>query len=128
MDTEQIIERLTVYSNGLFVKEGGMTVPAPPAVLAQNLLLIRGLLIRLVDKVADAEYEYRTSKAKAFDALIKEGTKKSPAFDLLEVDEDLIQKKVATERVRNFMRYIDGLCTSIQSVLKVQTASDKNQY
>jgi hypothetical protein len=128
MDTEQIIKQLDTFQVRLFRKENGMVVPNTPPVIADTLLLIRGLLIQLVDKVADAEYDYRTSKAKAFDKLIKEGTKRSPAFDLIEMDTELIEKKIATERLRNYMKYVDGLCTSIQSVLKVQAGSEKNNY
>ena len=128
MQADQIIEQLDKFQVRLFVRHDGMVVPADPVTLSENLLLIRGLLIQLVDKVADAELDYRKSKAAAFDKLIKEGVKKSPAFDLLDVTPDLIDKKIATERLRNYMKYTDGLCTSIQSVLRVQSASEKNQY
>jgi len=128
VQADQIIEQLDKFQVRLFVRHDGMVVPADPVTLSENLLLIRGLLIQLVDKVADAELDYRKSKAAAFDKLIKEGVKKSPAFDLLDVTPDLIDKKIATERLRNYMKYTDGLCTSIQSVLRVQSASEKNQY
>lgn len=103
-------------------------VPADPVTLAENLLLIRGLLIQLVDKVADAELDYRRSKAARFDRFLKDGMKRSPGIEQLDLEPDLIDKKIATERLRNYMKYVDGLCTSIQSVLKVQAGSDKNQY
>jgi predicted nucleic-acid-binding protein len=128
MDTEQIIKQLDTFQVRLFQRQNGTVVPAAPNVLSDTLLLIRGLLVQLVDKVADAELDYRRSKASRFDELMKEGTKRSPAFDLLEMDKDLIEKKIATERLRNYMKYVDGLCTSVQSVLKVQSTSEKNQY
>lgn len=128
METDKIIEQLDKFQVRLFVRHENLIVPADPVTLSENLLLIRGLLIQLVDKVADAELDYRKTKAIAFDKLIKEGNKKSPAFDLLEMQPDLIDKKIATERIKNYMRYVDGLCTSIQSVLKVQSSSEKNQY
>jgi hypothetical protein len=128
MDSDQIITQLDKFQVRLFRREDGNVVPADPVVLAENLLLIRGLLIQLVDKVADAELDYRKSKASRFDELIKDGIKKSPAFDLLEMETDLIDKKIATERLRNYAKYVDGLCTSIQSVLRVQSSSDRNQY
>lgn len=128
VQTDKIIEQLDKFQVRLFVRHENMVVPADPVTLSENLLLIRGLLIQLVDKVADAELDYRKTKASRFDTFIKEGTKRSPAFDLLEMEQDLIDKKIATERIRNYMKYTDGLCTSIQSVLKVQSSSEKNQY
>lgn len=128
MNTEEIIAQLDKFQVKLFVRRDGQVEPADPTTLANNLLLIRGLLIQLVEKVADAELDYRKAKAARFDRFIKEGMKKSPAMDMLEMEQDLIEKKISTERVRNYMKYVDGLCTSIQSVLKVQAGSEKNQY
>jgi hypothetical protein len=128
MDTEQIIKQLDSFQVKLFVRNGGEVLPADPVTLSNNLLLIRGLLIQLVEKVYDAELDYRKSKAARFDRFLKEGTKRSPAMDMLDMEPDLIDKKLSTERVRNYMKYVDGLCTSIQSVLKVQAGSEKNQY
>jgi len=128
METDQIISQLDKFQVRLFVRDNGVVVPADPSTLAENLLLIRGLLIQLVEKVADAELDYRRSKAARFDKFIKEGMKRSPASDQLELEQDLIEKKIATERVRNYMKYVDGLCTSIQSVLRVQAGSEKAQY
>ena len=128
MDTEQIIAQLDSFQVKLFIRRDGQVEPADPQTLANNLLLIRGLLIQLVEKVADAELDYRKAKAARFDRFIKEGMKKSPAMDQLDMETDLIDKKIATERVRNYMKYVDGLCTSIQSVLKVQTGSSKSDY
>lgn len=128
METDQIIEQLDKFQVRLFVRQGGLVVPADPVTLAENLLLIRGLLIQLVDKLAAHELDYRKTKAARFDRFVKEGMKRSPALDQLEFEDDLIDKKIATERIRNYVKYVDGLCTSIQSVLRVQSASDKNQY
>lgn len=128
MQTDQIIAQLDKFQVKLFVRDGNQVVPADPVTLAENLLLIRGLLIQLVEKVADAELDYRKSKAAKFDELVKGGMKRSPALDQLDLETDLIEKKIATERVRNYMKYVDGLCTSIQSVLRVQSGSDKTQY
>jgi hypothetical protein len=128
VETEDIIKTLNQCQAKLFIRRNGGVEPADPVTLSNNLLLIRGLLIQLVDKVAEAEQDYRKAKAKRFDKFLQDGMKKSPAMDLLKMEEDLIEKEVSTERLRNFMRYSDGLCTSIQSVLKVQSSSDKNQY
>lgn len=133
MTTADIIEQLNGFQVKLFVRRGNTVEPADPVTLANNLLLIRGLLIQLVDKVADSEQEYRHAKAERFDKFIKgdkdtPAMKKSPAIDQLEFEEDLIDMKIGTERVRNYMKYVDGLCTSIQSVLKVQSSKDGNGY
>lgn len=128
MDSNEIIAQLDKFQVKLFVRREGQVEPADPVTLAKNLMLIRGLLIQLVDKVADAELDYRKSKATRFDRFIKEGMKKSPAMDQLDMEKDLIDKKIATERLRNYMKYVDGLCTSIQSVLRVMTGSDKGSY
>lgn len=128
MEANEIIEQLNKFQVRLFRKVDGTVVPADPVTLAENLLLIRGLLIQLVDKVAEAELDYRKSKAARFDSFLKQEMKRSPAMDQLDFEQDLIDKKIATERLRNFMKYTDGLCTSIQSVLRVQSGSEKNQY
>lgn len=128
METNQIIEQLDKFQVRLFVRQDGVVVPADPGTLSENLLLIRGLLIQLVDKVAEAELDYRKTKASRYDRFIKEGMKPSPAKDQLDFEQDLIDKKIATERIRNYSKYVDGLCTSIQSVLRVQSSSEKNQY
>lgn len=134
METEQIIDQLGKFQVRLFVRNNGQVEPADPVTLANNLLLIRGLLIQLVEKVAEAELDYRKTKASRFDVFIKQTAangkqmSKSAALDALDMESDLIDKKIATERLRNFMKYTDGLCTSIQSVLRVQSSSEKNQY
>ena len=128
MQTDDIITQLDKFQVRLFVRQNGLVIPADPSTLAENLLLIRGLLIQLVDKVAEAELDYRKSKAARFDKFLKGGMKRSPAMDQLDMEQDLIDKKISTERVRNYMKYVDGLCTSIQSVLRVQAGSEKAQY
>jgi hypothetical protein len=128
MTSSEIIEQLDKFQVRLFRREDGVVVPADPVTLAENLLLIRGLLIQLVDKVADAELDYRKSKAARFDSFLKQEMKRSPAMDQLDFEQDLIDKKIATERLRNYMKYVDGLCTSIQSVLRVQSGSEKASY
>lgn len=128
MTVDRIIEQLDGFQAGLFIRTKGGIEPAPPEVLSSNLLLIRGLLVQLVDKVAETEQDYRRTKAARFDKFLKDGIKKSPAMDMLEMEPDLIEKKLATERLKNYLKYVDGLCTSVQSVLRVQTGSDKNQY
>jgi hypothetical protein len=128
MKPEQIIAQLDRFQANLFVKTQAGLEPAAPAVLSKNLLLIRGLLVPLVDKVAESEKSYRLQKAARLDGFLKDGMKRSPAIDALEFEEDLIGLKIETERIRNYMKYVDGLCTAVQSTLKQQTASDKNQY
>lgn len=135
METEEIINQLQKFQVRLFTRnQAGQVEPADPVTLANNLLLIRGLLIQLVEKVAGAELDYRKSKASRFDTFIKQTAtngkqmSKSAAFDALDMEADLIDKKIATERLRNFMKYTDGLCTSIQSVLRVQSTSSKGDY
>ena len=130
MDANKIIEQLEQFQANLFVRgPGGKGVePAGPVVLSNNLMLIRGLLVQLVDKVAEAERDYRHAKSAKFDEFLTQGMKKSPAMDMLEMDKDLIDKKIETERIRNYMKYVDGLCSSIQSVLKVKIGSEKSNY
>lgn len=134
MTPDQIIERLGTYQTRLFVKVNGRTEPASPDVLSSNLLLIRGLLMYLVDAVADADLAYRHAKAARFDQLIQsqqpngKPMSKSAALDALDMEADLVDMKIETERLKNYLKFTDGLCTSIQSVLKFQTASDKAQY
>ena len=134
METDEIIAQLDTFQARLFIRRNNEVEPADPHTLSNNLLLIRGLLIQLVDKVAEAELAYRKAKAARFDSFLtahKPGEKamsKSAAMDKLDMEDDLIEMKIASERVKNYMKYVDGLCTSIQSVLKVQAGSEKSQY
>lgn len=125
MELNKIISLIERYTNELYVAGSDNNIEtALPDMLANNLLLIRGLLVQLIDKVAESELEYRNTKSSRYDKLIAEGMKKSPAFDQLEMEKDLIQMKISTERVRNYLKYTDGLCTSIQSVLKFKTSTN----
>lgn len=126
MDADKIVAQITHYSNGLYEQDPDTNTlaPARPDELANNLLLIRGLMLRLIDIVSTTELDYRKAKAARFDRLIKEGVKKSPAFDQLEMEPDLIDMKIATERLRNYLKYTEGLCTSVQSVLKFKTSTN----
>jgi len=54
--------------------------------------------------------------------------KKSPAVDALKFEQDLIEMEVNTERIRNYMKYVDSLVSAVQSLLKVQSSSERNQY
>lgn len=134
MKPEEIIERLNQFQLKLFVRGANGVEPASPPVLSENLLLIRGLMIQLVDCVADADLNYRHAKAKKFDELLQvvqpngKNMSKSAALDALDMEPALVDMKIETERLKNYLKYVDGLCTSIQSVLKFQTASDKNIY
>lgn len=125
MELNKIISLIERYTNELYIAGSDNNIEtALPDMLANNLLLIRGLLVQLIDKVAESELEYRNTKSSRYDKLIAEGMKKSPAFDQLEMEKDLIQMKISTERVRNYLKYTDGLCTSIQSVLKFKTSTN----
>lgn len=125
MNIDKIVDLLTEYSNNLYHrKDDGSLEPGLPEDLANNLLLIRGLAIRMIDILYNQELEYRRAKAARFDKFIKEGIKKSPAFDLLEMEDDLIEMKVSTERLRNYLKYTEGLCTSVQSVLKFKQSTN----
>jgi hypothetical protein len=136
METDQIIEKLNNLMVASFRRDPDSPkdiIPVAPIQLSNNLLHIRGLLLQLVDKVADSERDYRLSKAAKYDELIKTLVNEKPmsrsaASDQLDYEPTLIEKKIATERVRNFMKYVDGLCTSMQSVLRVQAGADKSQY
>lgn len=128
LTADEIIDQLETFQSRLFVRTSEGVEPAAPGVLSTNLLLIRGLLVQLTPIIASSDREARLTKARKFDELIKNGEKKSPAYDSLKMDKDLIELETGAERIRNYAKYVDGLCTSIQSVLKVQSASDKNQY
>jgi hypothetical protein len=133
MKTEDIIAQLNQFQAKLFIRRDGQVEPADPITLSNNLLLIRGLLIQLVDKVAESETTYRKAKAARFDKFLQpvpgeKALSKSAAMDKLDMEEDLIDFKITTERLRNYMKFTDGLCTSIQSVLKVQAGSGKSDY
>lgn len=129
MTPEQILTRLDQFQHRLFVKGPNGPTPALAPVLAENLLLIRGLMVNLVDCVANADLEYRHAKAARFDKFIQQTQSngkpmsKSAAIDALEMESDLIDMKIESERLKNYLKYIDGQCTAIQSVLKFETSS-----
>lgn len=121
MDAESILKQIEKFEVNLLVKGSGGVEIAQPHILGENIVKIRVLLVQLVDCVATAERDYRHSKASRYDELIKEGTKRSPAMDMLKLDKELIDKEIATERLRGYMKYIDSLVSSVQSHIKVQT-------
>lgn len=128
MPPERIIELLNSYQANCYVRQGNHVVPADPITLANNLLLIRGLLIQLVDEVSKAEKAYRNKKASMYDFHVTNGLKASPAQDAVDRDMEVQELRIEAERLRNYMKYTDGICTSIQSVLKVYSTSEKSQY
>ena len=81
-----------------------------------------------MDKVADAELEFKRTRAARYDQLITEGTKRSPATDILKFDQELIEMESNAERIRNYMRYVDSLVSAVQSLLKVASSAERNQY
>ena len=128
MTVDKIITKLDSFQARLFVKTSAGVEPADPVTLSANLLLIRGLLVQLTPHIADADKAARLTKARKFDALLKAGEKKSPAHDALKNDPEIIELENEAERIRNYAKYVDGLCTAVQSVLRVQAGSEKSQY
>jgi hypothetical protein len=126
MDAESILKQIEKYELQLMVKGSSGTEIAPPHILGECIVKIRILLLQLVDCVAQAEKDYRLSKAARYDRLIAEGIKKSPAFDQLKVEPDLIEKEIAAERLRSYMKYIDSLVSAVQTQVKIQTGIAKN--
>lgn len=127
MDAETILKQIEKFEVQLLDKRGGQTVVAAPHILGENIVKIRVLLVQLVDIVAEVEMDYRKSKAARYDSFLKDGVKKSPAIDALEFENDLIEKKIATERLKGYMKYIDSLVSSVQTLIKVQTGIAKNE-
>lgn len=129
MDIDGIIRLIEREQLNLLITEGPKKGEInEPVAVANAIVKIRMFLVQLVDKVAETELDYRRTKAARYDKFIKEGMKKSPAFDSLEMEEDLIVKKIETERVKGYMKYVDSLVSAVQSLLKVQTGADKGQY
>jgi hypothetical protein len=124
MDTEQIIKQIEKFETQLLVNNGNGVEINNPVALADAIVKIRVLLVQLVDKVADSELNFKRTRAARYDALIKEGVKKSPAIDSLKMDVELIEMEIATDRVRNYMKYVDSLVSAVQSLLRVQSSSN----
>jgi len=127
MDAEQILKQIERFEAMLLVKGASGIEVAAPQVLGENIVKIRVLLVQLIDVVAAAEKDYRHSKAERYDKFIKEGMKRSPATEMLDFEKDLIDKKIAVERLRGYMKYIDGLVSSVQTLVKVQTGIAKSE-
>lgn len=128
MSVDEIITQLDGFVAKLYVRTSSGVEPADPVTLSANLLLIRGLLVQLTPHLAELDKTARLTKAGKFDALLKAGEKKSPAHDALKNDQELIKLESDAERVKLYAKYVDGLCTAVQSVLRVQAGSDKSQY
>lgn len=128
MDTNKIIEQIEKFQTNLLRPgQNGVEINDPSA-LSEAIVKIRVLLVQLVDKVADAELEFKRTRAARYDKLITEGTKRSPATDMLKFDQELIEMESNAERIRNYMKYVDSLVSAVQSLLKVQSSAEKNQY
>lgn len=128
MEADKIIEQMEKFQAQLITNTGGGVEIAAPGVCSEIIVKVRILLVQLVDKVYEAEREYRHAKAARFNKFLDEGHKRTPAQDLLDYEEDLIDMKLTTEKIRNYMKYVDGLVSAVQSLLKVQSSSEKNQY
>lgn len=128
MDTDKIIEQIEKFQTTLLRPGQNGVEINDPQTLSQAIVKIRVLLVQLVDKVADAELDYKRTRAARYDRFITEGMKKSPAVDALKFENDLIEKEVATERIRNYCKYVDSLVSAVQSLLKVQASGERNQY
>lgn len=127
MSPEQIISQIAKFETKLLIRGKSGVEIAPPQVLSETIVKIRVLLLQLVDHVADADLDYRRSKAARYDRFIKEGMKKSPAIDSLDFEQDLIEKRIAVERLRNYLKYVDSLVSSVQTAIKVQTGIAKSE-
>lgn len=125
MDVKAIVDQLENLQAQLLIRgtNGGVEI-APPHIIGPVIVKMRVLLVQMVDKVYDIELDYRKSKSSMVDKLLKEGLKPSPALDRTEMDPDIIEKKISVERLKNYMKYIDGLVSSVQSNIKIQTGMD----
>ena len=127
MDAETILGQIQKFEARLLVKGQGGAEVAPPHILVENIVKIRVLLVQLVDIHSNAEREYKLTRASKYDELIKEGVKPSPAGDKLKMDKDLIELEIAADRLKNYMKYIDSLVSSVQTAVKVQTGIAKSE-
>jgi hypothetical protein len=90
MQADQIIQQIEKFQTSLLKQTKNGVEVNDPGPLSDAIVKIRILLVQLVDKVADAELEYRRTKAARYDKFLKDGMKKSPAKDSLEFESDLI--------------------------------------
>ena len=128
MQADKIIEQIERFQTQLLRPgDNGVEINNPVA-LSEAIVKIRVLLVQLVDKVADAELEFKRTRAARYDKLIAEGVKRSPATDTLKFDQELITMESQAERIRNYMKYTDSLVSAVQSLLKVQSSGERNQY
>lgn len=129
MEADDIIKLIEKEQLKLLVTEGPNRGDInDPVSVSKAIVTIRMFLVQLVDKVADAELEFKRSRAARYDKFITSGMKKSPAVDALKFEQDLIEKEIATERVRNYMKYVDSLVSAVQTLLKVQASGDRGQF
>lgn len=128
MQTDKIIEQIEKFQTQLLRPgDNGVEINNPVA-LSEAIVKIRVLLVQLVDKQCDAELAFKRTRAARYDKLIAEGTKRSPATDILKFDQELIQMESDAERIRNYSKYVDSLVSAVQSLLKVQSSGERNQY
>lgn len=124
----QIIEQLERFQAQLLVDRGGAIEIASPDILGPTIVKIRILLVQMIEKIAEIELDYRKAKSRKYDELVKSGMKKSPALDQLEMDEDLIAKKIEVERIKGYQKYVDSMCSAVQSAMRVTTEGEKKGY
>lgn len=128
METADIIKQIEKFQAQLLVNTGNGVEINNPTVVSEVIVKIRILLVQLVDHVADAELSFKQTRAAKYDELIKKGEKRTPAEAMIKMDLDLIKMESDADRINKYMKYVDSLVSAVQSLLKVQSSAERNQY
>lgn len=126
----QTIQRLE--ASMLRRTDSGKIELMPPAVLSETIAKIAVLLANGNDMLTNVELEYRQAKAAKYDTLLKEigenGKAKysrSGASDAMDYDTEIIEHKMAVERIKGFVKRTDNVISTIQSHIRTATAMER---
>lgn len=122
---EELIKLIEIQQRRLLTGQGQINAPTE---VSQAIVTIRLLLLQMVDLVSDADLDFKRTRAARFDKHLKDGVKRSPAEQMVKMDQELIAMENNVERVNKYMKYCDSLVSAVQSMLKVQASGDRGQY
>lgn len=125
MTLDDLIGLIEKQQRRLLTNKGQINAPTE---VSQAIVTIRLLLVQMVDLISEEDLNFRKTRAARFDKLLQEGTKRSPAEQMVKMDQELITMENNVERVNKYMKYVDSLVSAVQSMLKVQASGEKGNY
>jgi len=126
MNPDAIIKQIMSLENQLLKRQGGRVVLAEAGQISETLGKISVLLANLSEPVFEAELEYKLTRAARYDRMLKDGEKRTVAEANLKYDQELIQKELAVDRIKGYIKRTEQLITTMQTHIKVLLAQQSN--